>query len=39
LLATHKELAKRPDELEARIEQTLATHDHAIVCIPNVTGN
>ena len=33
LLATHKELAKRLDELEARIEKKLATHDQAIVGI------
>jgi phage regulator Rha-like protein len=30
LLATHKELAKRLDELEARIEKKLAAHDQAI---------
>jgi len=33
LLATHKELAKRLDELEARIEKKLVTHDQAIVGI------
>ena len=33
LLAAHKELAKRLDELEARIEKKLATHDQAIVGI------
>ena len=33
LLATHKELAKRLDELEARIENKLAAHDHAIADI------
>ncbi|MEK7436711.1 MAG: ORF6N domain-containing protein [Pseudomonadota bacterium] len=29
-LATHKELAKRLDELESRLERKLATHDQAI---------
>ena len=33
LLATHKELAQRLDQLEARIEKKLATHDQAIVGI------
>jgi len=33
LLATHKELAKRLDELEARIEKKLATQDQAIAGI------
>jgi hypothetical protein len=32
-LATHKALAKRLDELEARIEKKLATHDQAIASI------
>ena len=29
-LATHKELAKRLDELESRLERKLAAHDQAI---------
>jgi hypothetical protein len=33
VIATNKELAKRLDELEARIEKKLATHDQAIVGI------
>ncbi|CAG0975586.1 hypothetical protein GEOBC_01518 [Geobacteraceae bacterium] len=33
LLAGHKELAKRLDELEARIERKLMTHDQAIAGI------
>jgi hypothetical protein len=33
MIATNKELAKRLDELEARIEKKLATHDQAIVGI------
>ena len=33
LLATRKELARRLDELEARIEKKLATHDEAIGAI------
>jgi len=33
VLASHKELAKRLDELEARIEQRLASHDQAIAGI------
>jgi ORF6N domain len=33
LLVSHKELAKRLDELEARIEQRLTTHDQAIAGI------
>ena len=32
-LATHKELAKRLDELESRLERKLATHDRAIAGI------
>jgi hypothetical protein len=32
-LATHKELAKRLDELESRLEHKLATHDQAITGI------
>jgi len=32
-LATHKELAKRLDELESRLERKLATHDQAITGI------
>jgi len=32
-LAAHKELAKRLDELEARIERKLSTHDQAIAGI------
>jgi hypothetical protein len=32
-LATHKELAKRLDELESRLERKLATHDQAIASI------
>ena len=32
-LATHKELAKRLDELESRLERKLATHDQAIAGI------
>ena len=32
-LAAHKELAKRLDELEARIEKKLTTHDQAIAGI------
>ncbi|MBI1988551.1 MAG: ORF6N domain-containing protein [Betaproteobacteria bacterium] len=32
-LATHKELARRLDELESRLERKLATHDHAIAGI------
>lgn len=32
-LATHKELGKRLDELEARLERKLATHDQAITGI------
>lgn len=32
-LAAHKELAKRLDELEARIEKKLTTHDQAISAI------
>jgi phage regulator Rha-like protein len=35
LLATHKELAQRLDQLEARIEKKLASHDQAIVGILN----
>ena len=33
LLASNKELAHRIDELEARIEKKLATHDEAIAAI------
>jgi hypothetical protein len=33
LLASNKELAKRLDELEARIERKLTTHDEAIAAI------
>ena len=33
LLTGHKELAKRLDELEARIERKLTTHDQAIAGI------
>ena len=33
VLATHKELAKRLDELESRIERKLATHDQALADI------
>jgi DNA-binding PadR family transcriptional regulator len=33
LLASNKELAHRLDELEARLEKKLATHDQAIVAI------
>jgi hypothetical protein len=33
LLVAHRELAKRLDELEARIEKKLAPHHHAIVGI------
>jgi hypothetical protein len=33
VLATHKELAKRLDELETKIERKLATHDQAIAGI------
>ena len=33
MIATNKELARRLDELEARIENKLATHDQAIVGI------
>ena len=33
LLVSNKELARRLDELEARIEKKLATHDHAIAAI------
>lgn len=33
LLASHKELAKRLDELEARIEKKLTTHDQAIAAM------
>jgi len=33
LLVAHTELAKRLDELEARIEKKLATHDEAIGAI------
>ena len=33
LLASNKELARRLDELEARIEKKLATHDDAIAAI------
>ncbi len=29
-LATHKELARRLDELESRLERKLSTHDHSI---------
>ena len=32
-LLTHKELAKRLDELESRLERKLATHDQAITGI------
>jgi hypothetical protein len=32
-LASHKELAKRLDELESRLERKLATHDQAIAGI------
>lgn len=32
-LLTHKELAKRLDELESRLERKLATHDQAIAGI------
>ncbi len=32
-LATHKELAKRLDELESRLQRKLATHDQAIAGI------
>src|SRR5205085_8531178 len=32
-VATHKELAKRLDELESRLERKLATHDRAIAGI------
>lgn len=33
VFATHKELAKRLDELESKIERKLATHDQAITGI------
>lgn len=33
MLVAHKELAKRLDELEARIESKLATHDQAVASI------
>ncbi len=33
LLSSNKELAKRLDQLEARIEKKLATHDEAIAAI------
>jgi ATP-dependent Clp protease ATP-binding subunit ClpA len=33
LLAGHKELAKRLDQLEARMERKLLTHDQAIAGI------
>lgn len=33
LLSGHKELAKRFDQLEARMERKLMTHDQAIVSI------
>ena len=33
VLATHKELARRLDQLEARIGRKLATHDQAIAGI------
>jgi hypothetical protein len=33
VLATHKELAKRLDELESRIERKLVTHDQALADI------
>lgn len=32
-IATHKELAKRFDELESRLERKFATHDQAITGI------
>ena len=35
LIAGNKELAKRLDELEARIERKLSTHDQAIAGILN----
>lgn len=34
-LASNKELAKRLDELEARLTQKLATHDQAIAGLLN----
>jgi hypothetical protein len=33
MIASNKELAKRLDELEARIERKLSTHDQAIAGI------
>lgn len=33
ILGAHKELAMRLDELEARIERKLSTHDQAIVIL------
>jgi len=35
LLSSNKELAKRVDQLEARIEKKLATHDDAIAAMPS----
>ena len=35
MLASHQELARRLDELEARLEQKLETHDKAIVGLLN----
>lgn len=35
MLASNKELAKRLDELEERLERKLATHDQAITGIIN----
>lgn len=37
--ATHKELSKRLDELEARIEAGLTKHDHAIASILSAIRN
>ncbi len=37
MIATNKELAKRLDEQEARVEKKLATHDQAIVGILDAT--
>lgn len=36
LLAGHKELAKRPDQLEARIERRLLTQNQAIAGEPHI---
>jgi hypothetical protein len=38
LFASNKEFAHRPDQLEARIEQELTTHDEAIAAMLSAIG-